>query len=353
MPDSQDEVISAAGALVWRPGAGHGPADVEVVLVHRPKYDDWSYPKGKREPGEHVLCTAVREVAEETGLRVSLGRPLPSSVYQVGAHVKQVSYWAARCVGSDGFVPGDEVDQLAWLPAAGLSARLSYRRDMTLADQFRSGPASTVPFILLRHTSAGQRLAGCTADLSRPLDDGGAADARLLAELLACYGECRVVSSPAERCLATVRPYAAAVGVPVQVEPAFTVPARRGERAAGPGAYARTAGGPGPAGSPGQAGSPGPAGPPGQAAPAGSARRTTPAGQEAGLAAQRVAELAADAVPTLICAHRENLPVLLAAARRALLGGSPSGEPLPKGAFVVLQSAGGVLVSSERHDVAG
>jgi 8-oxo-(d)GTP phosphatase len=306
MPDSLDVVVRAAGAVVWRP-AGPGPADVEVALVHRPKYDDWSYPKGKCEPGEHVLRTAVREIAEETGLRISLGRPLPSSEYHAGAGTKQVSYWAARCVGSYGFVPGDEVDQVAWLPAAELGSRLSYQRDAALAAEFRSRPAGTIPFILLRHTSAGHRLADCSDDLARPLDDRGAADAKLLAELLGCYDTCRVVSSPAERCLATVRPYAAAAGVPVQVEPAFAVPVGRAERTARP----------------------------------------------AGLAAQRAAGLAAEAVPVLICAHRENLPVLLAAVCAALGASPPVSQPLPKGGFIVLQSADGALVSSEQHDMLG
>jgi 8-oxo-dGTP diphosphatase len=271
------------------------------VLVHRPRYDDWSFPKGKREPGEHVLSTAVREVAEETGLRIRLGRPLRPSVYHTGGALKQVSYWVARCVGSTGFVPGAEIDRLAWLPAGELGGRLSYQRDLALADEFRSGPVSTAPLILLRHASAGERLTTSQADLVRPLDAAGAADAGLLAGLLACYGTCRVVSSAAERCLATVRPYAAAVGVPVEVEPAFTVPAPR--RMPAPGA-----------------------------------------------AAKAVADLAAAAVPTLVCAHRENLPPMLAAACRVLRALPPSGPPLSKGGFWVLQSADGVLVSAEQHD---
>lgn len=271
------------------------------MLVHRPRYDDWSFPKGKREPGEHVLSTAVREVAEETGLRIRLGRPLRPSVYHTGGALKQVSYWVARCVGSTGFVPGAEIDRLAWLPAGELGGRLSYQRDLALADEFRSGPVSTAPLILLRHASAGERLTTSQADLVRPLDAAGAADAGLLAGLLACYGTCRVVSSAAERCLATVRPYAAAVGVPVEVEPAFTVPAPR--RMPAPGA-----------------------------------------------AAKAVADLAAAAVPTLVCAHRENLPPMLAAACRVLRALPPSGPPLSKGGFWVLQSADGVLVSAEQHD---
>src|SRR5260370_27999744 len=105
--------IRAAGAVLWRP-SGRGR---EVALVHRPRYDDWSYPKGKREPGEHLLVTAVREVAEETGLRIVLGRPLTPTVYPVSAGIKQVRYCAARCTRSvsEVTVPHDEVDEGAWL----------------------------------------------------------------------------------------------------------------------------------------------------------------------------------------------------------------------------------------------
>src|SRR5580700_5286457 len=84
--------IRAAGAVLWRPG----PVGPQVALVHRPKYDDWSLPKGKTEPGEHVLLTAVREVAEETGIRVILGRRLPATHYTVRGRPKVVDYWAAK-----------------------------------------------------------------------------------------------------------------------------------------------------------------------------------------------------------------------------------------------------------------
>src|ERR1022692_5132358 len=91
MADTGDsDLIRAAGAVVWRPGQA-GP---DIALVHRPRYDDWSFPKGKCERDEHVLTAALREVVEETGLRVILGRPLRPSVYRTGAGTKRVSYWA-------------------------------------------------------------------------------------------------------------------------------------------------------------------------------------------------------------------------------------------------------------------
>jgi len=314
MPEGADAVIRAAGAVVWRPGPG-GP---EVALVHRPKYDDWSYPKGKCEPGEQVLETALREVAEETGAHVLLGRSLRPSVYHTGSATKHVSYWAARCADPGHFVPGPETDQLDWLPAAAIRGRLSYQRDVALADEFLAAPAGSVPLILLRHATAGQKAADGPDDLTRPLDADGAADAGLLARLLSCYERCRVVSSPAERCLATIRPYAALAGVPVAVEPAFASP----EQATAKGVLAAT-----------------------RAAPAAPLPRRWDLD-----VASRCAELAASGVPTLMCAHRENLPVMLAAACRALGAGPPAGRPLPKGGFWVLQSAAGQLLSAERHD---
>ncbi len=321
---AESDLIRAAGAVVWRPGQA-GP---DIALVHRPRYDDWSFPKGKCERGEHVLVTAIREITEETGLRVVLGRPLTPSVYQSGGGVKRVSYWAARCAGSEGFVPSHEVDEVQWLPAGQARGRLSYERDMAVLDEFSAGPVRTVPLVLLRHAAAGHKSdrAGdrSGADLARPLDARGLAEASILAELLACYGNCQVISSAAERCVATVRPYAAAMGVGVQVEPALTI---TGEPVSD--ADLLTAG-----------------------VPAG---RRSAGGRPPSLAeqgARLTASLATSGVPTLICAHRENLPALIDVAFGALGARPPEAEPLGKAEFWVLQSADGVLVSAERHDPA-
>jgi 8-oxo-(d)GTP phosphatase len=344
MPDSRDTgSIRAAGAVVWRPGT-EGP---EFALVHRPRYDDWSYPKGKLRREEHVLAAACREVAEETGFRIVLGRPLTPSVYRVSERRKQVDYWVAQCAESMDFVPNHEVDEVAWLPAAVVRERLTYPRDAELLDEVRSAPVSTVPFILLRHASAGRKAAGAGVDdLARPLDGRGVADAKLLAGLLACYGQCRVVSSAAERCLATVRPYAVAAGAAIEVEPDFTVqPGGKAARAKAVKAAAKAE-----TGKSAKAKAKAPKSetpvlngeePPG-AEPEETLRR----------ASVRAASLAASGVPTVICGHRENLPALLDAAFGALGGAVPPREqPLGKGAFWVLQSAGGVLVSAERHEV--
>jgi 8-oxo-dGTP pyrophosphatase MutT (NUDIX family)/phosphohistidine phosphatase SixA len=289
------EQIRAAGAVVWR----DEPDGLQVAVVHRPKYDDWTLPKGKCEPGEHVLLTAVREVEEETGQLVTLGRRLSPSYYKVDGRPKRVDYWAGRAVDpSAPFVPSNEVDDLAWLPMAAAAERLTYDRDVALLEEFAGGPALTVPVILLRHASAGSRSSWGGADLARPLDARGAADADLLARLLPCFGVGRLTSSAAERCVATIRPFAALAGAKIEIEPLFTVGV--------------------------------------QAAP------------EA--VTLRAAALATEGEPVVVCAHRENLPLLLAAICARLDARPPAGRALRKGRFWVLHvTAGGVLAGVERH----
>jgi 8-oxo-(d)GTP phosphatase len=173
MADAATGEIRAAGAVLWRARAG----GIETALVHRPRYDDWSFPKGKSLPGEHVLLTAVREVEEETGVRAALGRRLPSQCYPVEGPPKRVEYWAARPVSAERFAPGDEVDGLAWLPLPAARERLSYPRDVSVLDVFTTGPADTAPVILVRHAAAisrkAWRSAGHADDLARPLSDVG------------------------------------------------------------------------------------------------------------------------------------------------------------------------------------
>jgi 8-oxo-dGTP pyrophosphatase MutT (NUDIX family) len=303
--------IRAAGAVLWRPS----DAGVEVALVHRPRYDDWSFPKGKRFAGEHVLLTAVREVAEETGMRAVLGRPLPPARYDSFGTPKLVDYWTGRpaSAGSgsaSSFRANDEVDALAWLPLPDARARLSYGHDVTMLDEFASGPADTVPLVFLRHAAAGHKGSWPGDDLDRPLDSRGAADADRLAALLACFAPRRVISSAAERCVATVRPYAALAGAAVALEPAFTV-----------GLSAEDTG--------------------------------SPAVTSEAVASAAVSEIVTAGVPAVICAHGENLPPLIMDACAAL-GAAPPGElSLPKSGFWVLHLAGGALAAAERHRLAG
>ncbi|MFB7345500.1 NUDIX hydrolase [Streptomyces hydrogenans] len=127
------EPVLAAGCVLWRPSrAGHG---VEIALVHRPKWDDWSHPKGKRKRGESAEACALREVLEETGQRCELGARLPTVRYPVDGRPKEVDYWAGRALGG-AFVPGREVDRLLWLPPASARTRLTRPRDRELLDDF-------------------------------------------------------------------------------------------------------------------------------------------------------------------------------------------------------------------------
>ena len=121
--------IQAAGGVVWRARPDVG---VEVLVVHRPKYDDWSLPKGKLDPGEDHATAALREVAEETGLRCALGRELATTRYRDrDGNPKVVRYWAMQ-VESGEFAPNREVDEIRWLPPERAAALMTYQRDRTV-----------------------------------------------------------------------------------------------------------------------------------------------------------------------------------------------------------------------------
>ena len=226
--------VLAAGAVLWQPG----PQGPRIALIHRPRYDDWSLPKGKVDPGEHVLLTATREVLEETGQRVVLGRRLPSISYFVAGGTKRVRYWAGRALPQrgegEGFRPNDEVDELAWLSPQEALDRMSRPLDALVLQSFLRAPVDTVPIVLLRHGTAQPRAATYSDDLIRPLAAQGHAQAETMAGLLPSYGRMRIVSSPAVRCVDTVRPFARKQQMIMDVEPVLSEPAL----AAAPGAAA-------------------------------------------------------------------------------------------------------------------
>ncbi|RZS90794.1 8-oxo-dGTP diphosphatase [Motilibacter rhizosphaerae] len=214
MSSTGEGPVLAAGTVVRRTG-DEGP---EVLLVHRPKYDDWSFPKGKAEPGEHALTTALRETAEETGLAVRLERPLPEQGYTVSGRPKVVRYWLATQL--DGrFRPNSEVDEVAWLPLAAARDRLSWQRDAALLDDLAALPGETTALLLVRHAEAVPRDAWDGDDAMRPLTPAGRAQAAALVELLDAYAPTRVVSSDAVRALETVAPLAEDAGLVVEVDP--------------------------------------------------------------------------------------------------------------------------------------
>ncbi|MFL4905316.1 NUDIX hydrolase [Streptomyces sp. MMS24-I2-30] len=131
MTSTNDTTVQAAGCVLWRRSPVDG--EVQVCLVHRPKYDDWSHPKGKLKRGEEALSGALREVAEETGYAAAPGAELPTLHYLAGGRPKQVRYWAAEAAAG-GFVPNQEVDRILWLSPAAARARLTQPRDRDLVD---------------------------------------------------------------------------------------------------------------------------------------------------------------------------------------------------------------------------
>jgi 8-oxo-dGTP diphosphatase len=132
--------IRAAGGVVWRRRDGR----LELLLVHRPRYDDWSFPKGKARKGEDELATALREVAEETGQRCRPGGRLPDLRYEVGGRPKRVAYFLMRAEGG-AFEPGSEVDRVEWVALEEAEARLSYDRDRELMPEILRRLAAEEP----------------------------------------------------------------------------------------------------------------------------------------------------------------------------------------------------------------
>ncbi len=306
-----EPVVRAAGAVLWRPARASSTPGIEVGLVHRPKYDDWSLPKGKLDPGEHITGCAVREVLEETGHAISLGAPLGVQRYTVSGAVKQVDYWAARA--DDGAAPWRgtvEIDRLEFVSAKRAASRLSHPRDVDLvraaAALLGEPPTDTTPLVVLRHAKALARKRWDGPDPDRPLEPKGTAQADRLAVLLACYGIKRVVSSDSLRCVDTVHPYATASRAHVELEPRVTEEAHE-KSAAG--------------------------------------------------AVDAVVELLNDARPSVLCSHRPVLPTIFDA-----LGALPADpftgrrpvHSLSAGAFVVVHrritSAGVEIVGAEHHE---
>ncbi|MGH4007759.1 MAG: NUDIX hydrolase [Pseudonocardiaceae bacterium] len=207
--------LIAAGAVVWQLSPS---GDVEVALVHRPHYDDWSFPKGKPHSGEALPHTAVREVAEETGHTVVLGPRLGSTHYPVPAGEKVARYWVARATGGS-FRPSAEVDELRWLPPVKASDLLSYEHDQMLLAGFDNPTDVTHTVLLVRHGEAGEREAWQGDDDLRPLTAAGWRQAENLRGLLPLFGARRVYSAPPLRCRQTIEGLAADLRVPVIAEP--------------------------------------------------------------------------------------------------------------------------------------
>lgn len=229
--------VLAAGALVWRLKNDK----LQVLVVHRPRYDDWSFPKGKAEPGESMVLTAIREVAEETGRQIVLGRYLGKARRRlVSGRKKRTLYWAAQVLPEAG--PGEglraavkpaskrEIDKVRWWKVEKAARKLTHADDKRLlarlVDWYESGQLQVRSLVLVRHAKAVSRATwgyGINSEITRPLVMGrGQAQARDVAALLSAYGVGELVSSPWKRCVDTLAPYAHGCGLDLRSDEAFT-----------------------------------------------------------------------------------------------------------------------------------
>ena len=219
--------VRAAGGVVWR---ADDTGVVQVCLVHRPRHDDWSLPKGKLEPAEHPLAAAVREIGEETGVVAVPQVRLPTIRYTMpDGHLKVVDYWSMRAVcDSTATVPdeaADEVDELCWLPLRQAQQRLTYRHDVGVLRAFAALPSVTAALTLVRHGHAGSRGTWSGPDSARSLDTAGLRQAQALAALLAFTRPVRLFSASPQRCVQTMAPLARALDQPIEVDSVFDEPA--------------------------------------------------------------------------------------------------------------------------------
>ncbi len=212
----------AAGGLLWQAEStaerdgSHGRR--ELAVVHRPKYDDWSLPKGKVDPGEQLVVTARREVSEETGAVAVCGQVVGEQRYRVAAGMKYVRYWAMRYGGGD-FTAQEEVDELLWLPTRQAVRKLSYQHDRQLAQRFADSPIADATLLIVRHAKAGKKRRWKGDDNLRPLDADGITQAQLLTSVAPCYGPDRIATADLVRCADTLRPVSQETGIPVDIEP--------------------------------------------------------------------------------------------------------------------------------------
>jgi phosphohistidine phosphatase SixA/8-oxo-dGTP pyrophosphatase MutT (NUDIX family) len=201
--------VRAAGGVVRRCVDGH----VLTVIVHRPRYDDWTFPKGKLLDGESFEEAAIREVLEETGLECRIDDELPPLRYlDQAARPKVVRYWSMDAREGD-LRPTDEVDEARWVTLDEARRMLSYDRDREVLDALSTQGA---PAYLIRHAKAGDRATWTGDDLSRPLSKAGRRQAKALLHVLSGRIIERIVSSPAVRCVDTVGPLADQRGLPIE-----------------------------------------------------------------------------------------------------------------------------------------
>lgn len=297
--------IHAAGVALLREVDGQ----MQVCVVHRPRHKDWSLPKGKLDRGEPIIVGGFRESWEETGITVRLGVPLKPQEYKVAGDTKIVHYWRAT-IGKEGqFEPDGEVDKMEWFPIEKALKKLTHRRDRDTVKEAVKQPETTA-LIILRHTKAMRRAmwGNKSRDMDRPLAVAGRQQAIALTEILNAYGVAHVYTSPANRCVSTVAPYAQDFNHQLRLEPMFS-------------------------------------------------EVDFPLDTEAALA--RLAKITTKKAPTVLCTHRPVLPEVLKALAEQfdIKGGAKVfAKPLKPGEFFVLhrQKTGKnkfTVVAVERHGV--
>ncbi len=208
------KIILAAGALVWRKSK---EKKIEIAVIHRPKYNDWTIPKGKVELSESSIACAYREVIEETSIETEFGMYLGEVKYQSLDGPKQVSFWSAQVVKENTFTPNSEVDAIKWVEAAKAAKFLSLESDKEILSKFNKLKYESKPLVLLRHAKALSRDEWQGDDDDRPLDSLGQMQAKRLLSIYQAFNLEQIHTSDAIRCYDTVEPMAKALGLRLEV----------------------------------------------------------------------------------------------------------------------------------------
>ena len=206
--------IQAAGAVVWRKNKDK----TEIAIIHRPKYDDWTFPKGKLDTGEELISGAYREILEETGLDIELGPYLGAVEYESFEEAKHVSYWAAKALASSkDFHPNNEVDILEWHDIESARNKLTRDSDKEILEIFIDSPYQATKLIFLRHAKALARSEWQSGDEDRPLDNLGQLQAKRMHAIYQVFGISQIHTSDAVRCYDTVNPMVKGLGIRLEV----------------------------------------------------------------------------------------------------------------------------------------